>query len=111
MASQLQLSQMMKGLTMVSRRSHNLLIGLALAFIGAAQIPAAAEEAAAVPAGSSQAAPNSIVWDLRENSSAKQAVAWHDNYKFRDGERISRLRIPYATLGTPHRTLPFPKLA
>jgi homoserine O-acetyltransferase len=103
MISQLPLSQMMKGLTMVSRRSHNLLIGLALAFIGAAQVPAAAEEAAAVPAGSSKAAPNSIFWDLRENPSAKQADAWYDNHKFRDGKTISRLRIHYATLGTPHR--------
>jgi homoserine O-acetyltransferase len=29
--------------------------------------------------------------------------AWFENYKFRDGESSPRLRIHYATLGTPHR--------
>ncbi|MGC2222652.1 MAG: hypothetical protein WA624_09965 [Methylocella sp.] len=39
----------------------------------------------------------------QENAVAKQADAWFENYKFRDGESIPRLRIHYATLGTPHR--------
>jgi homoserine O-acetyltransferase len=34
---------------------------------------------------------------------AKQADAWFESYKFRDGETIARLRIHYATLGQPHR--------
>ena len=34
---------------------------------------------------------------------AKQADVWFENYKFRDGETIARLRIHYATLGEPHR--------
>lgn len=42
-------------------------------------------------------------WDLRENAAAMQADAWYDNYKFRDEEMIARLKIHYATLGTPHR--------
>jgi hypothetical protein len=83
---------MVKGFIMVSLRSRNRLIGVALAFIGVTQVPAAAEEPAAAPARPSQASPNGIFWDLRENSSAKQADAWYDNYKFRDGETISRLR-------------------
>jgi homoserine O-acetyltransferase/O-succinyltransferase len=37
------------------------------------------------------------------SSSAKQADVWLDNYQFRDGESIDRLRIHYATLGDPHR--------
>src|ERR1700728_4553009 len=44
-------------------------------------------------------------WDGRDNPDAKQADAWYDNYKFRDGETIDRLRIHYATLGEPHRNL------
>ncbi len=42
-------------------------------------------------------------WDRQENSVVKQADAWFENYKFRDGESIPRLRIHYATLGTSHR--------
>ncbi len=42
-------------------------------------------------------------WDGQDNPDAKQADAWFDNYKFRDGETLERLRIHYATLGSPHR--------
>ena len=34
---------------------------------------------------------------------AVQADAWLDNYTFRNGETLERLKIHYATLGTPHR--------
>jgi hypothetical protein len=34
---------------------------------------------------------------------AAQADAWFDNYRFRDGEILPRLRIHYSTLGSPHR--------
>jgi homoserine O-acetyltransferase len=37
------------------------------------------------------------------NPAAVQADAWFDNYKFRDGETLARLKIHYSTLGTPHR--------
>ncbi|SRR6266404_8041539 len=37
------------------------------------------------------------------NADAKQADVWFENYRFRDGETISRLRLHYATLGTPTR--------
>jgi homoserine O-acetyltransferase len=37
------------------------------------------------------------------NTAAVQADATFDNYKFRDGETLERLKIHYATLGTPHR--------
>jgi homoserine O-acetyltransferase len=43
------------------------------------------------------------LWDRRENPSAKQVDVWFDNYRFRDGEIMPRLRIHYATLGGPHR--------
>jgi homoserine O-acetyltransferase len=42
-------------------------------------------------------------WDLTANPAAKPSDAWFDNYRFRDGEILPRLRIHYATLGQPHR--------
>lgn len=39
------------------------------------------------------------------NPAAVQTDAWFDNYKFRNGETLERLKIHYATLGTPHRTV------
>lgn len=48
-------------------------------------------------------APSDSLWDRQVNLTAKQGDAWFDNYKFRNGETVDRLRIHYATLGTPHR--------
>ena len=42
-------------------------------------------------------------WDQGTNPAAVQRNAWVSNYKFRDGETLARLRIHYATLGTPQR--------
>jgi homoserine O-acetyltransferase len=42
-------------------------------------------------------------WDVTANPAAQQQEAWFDNYQFRDGETLTRLRIHYATLGKPHR--------
>jgi homoserine O-acetyltransferase/O-succinyltransferase len=42
-------------------------------------------------------------WDQRVNADAIQADAWFQNYKFRNGRTLERLKIHYATLGTPHR--------
>jgi homoserine O-acetyltransferase len=42
-------------------------------------------------------------WNRQVNPAATQADAWFDNYKFRNGETLDRLKIHYATLGTPHR--------
>ena len=42
-------------------------------------------------------------WTQSTNSAATQADAWFDNYKFRDGETLDRLKIHYSTLGKPHR--------
>jgi homoserine O-acetyltransferase/O-succinyltransferase len=39
----------------------------------------------------------------QDNSAANQADAWFDNYQFRDGKAMDRVRIHYATLGSPHR--------
>jgi homoserine O-acetyltransferase len=37
------------------------------------------------------------------NPAAQQADVWFDHYKFRSGEALDRVKIHYATLGTPHR--------
>jgi homoserine O-acetyltransferase/O-succinyltransferase len=42
-------------------------------------------------------------WDQQVNTAAVPADVWFDNYKFRDGETLKRLKIHYATLGRPHR--------
>lgn len=42
-------------------------------------------------------------WDQRVNVNAVQADAWFQNYVFRNGGTLDRLKIHYATLGTPHR--------
>ena len=42
-------------------------------------------------------------WDQRLNTAAVQADAWFDNYRFRDGQTLERLKIHYATLGAAHR--------
>jgi homoserine O-acetyltransferase len=64
-------------------------------------IPATAQPSSqsAVPAASRPGSP----WDRGVNPAARQADAWFDHYKFRDGEVLPRLKIHYATLGTPHR--------
>lgn len=46
---------------------------------------------------------NTSPWDRKENTTAKQADVWFDNYRFRNGETLSLLRLHYATLGDPHR--------
>ncbi|MBW7455366.1 hypothetical protein K0U00_15175, partial [Paenibacillus sepulcri] len=45
----------------------------------------------------------SASWDRQAGIDAVQADAWFENYKFLNGENLERLRIHYATLGTPHR--------
>ena len=42
-------------------------------------------------------------WDRQINPAAVRADAWFDNYKFRSGETLERVKIHYATLGTPRR--------
>jgi homoserine O-acetyltransferase/O-succinyltransferase len=42
-------------------------------------------------------------WDTTANPFAQQQDAWFENYQFRDGEALPKLRIHYATLGQPHR--------
>src|SRR3984893_5454625 len=53
------------------------------------------------PSAAASSAPSSL-WDRQINPAAVPADAWFDNYKFRDGETLGRLKIHYATLGTPH---------
>jgi len=42
-------------------------------------------------------------WTEGQSGIARQADAWFENYRFRDGEILPRVRIHYATLGIPHR--------
>jgi homoserine O-acetyltransferase len=37
------------------------------------------------------------------DAAAKQADAYYEDYRFRDGESVPHLRLHYATLGSPHR--------
>ncbi|PYE14799.1 homoserine O-acetyltransferase [Paraburkholderia silvatlantica] len=60
---------------------------------------ASAQSSAPSAASADQTAP----WDSHMNPSAVQADAWFDHYRFRDGETLARLKLHYATLGTPHR--------
>jgi homoserine O-acetyltransferase/O-succinyltransferase len=53
----------------------------------------------ASPAFAQSAAP----FGIKENSLAEQHDAWFENYQFRDGETLDKVRIHYATLGQPHR--------
>src|SRR6202162_3279536 len=46
---------------------------------------------------------NSSPWTQEHHPTATKAEAWFENYRFHDGESLSRLRIHYATLGSPHR--------
>jgi homoserine O-acetyltransferase/O-succinyltransferase len=75
------------------------------ALLGLASVlaPATAQDAlqSAQPAGAKVTPP----WDTTANPSAQQQDAWFDNYRFRDGETLPRLRIHYATLGQPHRDI------
>ncbi|MEI5998157.1 alpha/beta fold hydrolase [Paraburkholderia bengalensis] len=64
-------------------------------FAGTVSPPASAP----TPASANEAVP----LDQRGNPAANQADAWFDNYRFRDGETLPRLKLHYATLGTPHR--------
>jgi homoserine O-acetyltransferase len=42
-------------------------------------------------------------WTQEHSGIAAQADAWFENYRFHDGETLPRVRIHYATLGSPHR--------
>jgi len=62
-----------------------------------------AGSASAQSTSSSAASGPASPWDQRVNADAIQADAWFQNYKFRSGGTLERLKIHYATLGTPHR--------
>jgi homoserine O-acetyltransferase/O-succinyltransferase len=74
---------------LASLRRRNLWFRLCVPLLSAAGFASLAAAQDSAPAQSAQ-----IV---------KQADAWFENYKFRDGETIARLRIHYVTLGQPHR--------
>jgi homoserine O-acetyltransferase len=74
---------------LASLRQRNMWFRLWIALLSAAGFASLATAQDSTPAQSAQ--------------TLKEADAWFENYKFRDGETIARLRIHYATLGAPHR--------
>jgi homoserine O-acetyltransferase/O-succinyltransferase len=46
---------------------------------------------------------NAALFAEEQSSKARQVDAYFDNYRFRSGETIEKLRLHYATLGAPHR--------
>ena len=71
-----------------------LILGLATWILGGGYAAAQAQT-------SSKSFSNPLV--QAPNAAAKQADAYYDDYRFRDGESLPRLRLHYATLGSPHR--------
>ncbi|HEY0181388.1 MAG TPA: alpha/beta fold hydrolase, partial [Rhodopila sp.] len=77
--------------------------GLAFGLLLSGPIVTVPGYAQSSPSSSAAAERPAAPWDQRVNPDAIQADVWFDNYKFRDGETLPRLKIHYATLGTPHR--------
>ena len=80
----------------LARVARSLLFGL---LIGTLLSGAASAQYAPSPSASN-AAPSR--WDEQRNAAATQAEASFDNYRFRDGETLDRVKIDYATLGKRH---------
>jgi homoserine O-acetyltransferase len=76
----------------------SLLLGISL-FATTLAGSAFAQSTSSSAAASGPASP----WDQRVNADAVQADAWFQNYRFRNGGTLERVKIHYATLGTPHR--------
>lgn len=55
---------------------------------------------AVTPSG---AASPAAMWNQQVNPAAVQADAWIDDYQFRNGQKLHKLKLHYATLGNPHR--------
>jgi homoserine O-acetyltransferase len=90
--------------TDMTRSQHRkALFALCSTLLGAVALAgqAAAQPDASRPQPRSGANPSPF--DQQENVAAKQADAWFENYRFRNGETLARLRIHYATLGSTHR--------
>jgi homoserine O-acetyltransferase len=89
---------------MVSSSHRSVLFGLSVALLSTAGFaaPAAAQESSPAHHARAQKEADLSPWDRQTNADAKQADAWFENYTFRDGETIPRLRVHYATLGAPH---------
>ena len=68
-------------------------------------LPALAALALSVTSASAQsgASAANVAASSSATDASKQADAWYENYRFRDGKVLPRLHLHYATLGTPHR--------
>ncbi|HEY1397841.1 alpha/beta fold hydrolase [Roseateles sp.] len=81
-------------------RAASTAIALAALWSGSALM----SQAAAQDRTPSPAAANPVgVWDQGRNAEAVQKDVWFENYKFRNGQTLDRVKIHYATLGTAHR--------
>jgi homoserine O-acetyltransferase len=80
-------------------RAASVMLGLLLC----GTVPAGVAFAQSNPQSAAAAGGTDSLWDKRANPAAVEADAWFDNYRFHDGETLARLKIHYATLGTPHR--------
>ncbi len=76
----------------------SLLLGISL-FATTLAGSAFAQSTSSSAAASGPASP----WDQRVNADAVQADAWFQNYRFRNGGTLERVKIHYATLGTTGR--------
>jgi len=82
-----------------SSRTTLAAVALAVLSLTSPLVPAAAAQArAASPADAGTAS----AWDQGGNADAVQKDVWFDHYRFRSGQTLDRVKIHYATLGTPH---------
>lgn len=79
---------------------RKLAVALAIASVGAAA--SLTRVMAQTPPQPQKLTGSAALFAEGQNTEAKQADAFFDNYRFRNGEVIDRLRLHFATLGEPH---------
>jgi homoserine O-acetyltransferase/O-succinyltransferase len=77
-----------------------LTVALAIASVGATALVTRAM--AQTPSEPRKLTGSAALYAEGQDTQAKQADAFFDNYRFRNGEVIDRLRLHFATLGEPH---------
>lgn len=79
---------------------HKLAVALAIASVGAAA--SFTRVMAQTPSQPQKLTGSAASYAEGQSTEAKQADAYFDNYRFRNGEVIDKLRLHFATLGEPH---------
>lgn len=87
---------------MALKAAHNLAFALGGVFLGATAPLASAGAQTTSPPPQNQSS-YATPFAGQVTSAAKQADVWYNNYLFRSGEVLPKLRLHYVTLGTPHR--------